>query len=64
MSIAYCREPRRITLQLRTLERLVERPRRLLELERAALADAILIRVRESTGVEEHGDDPRCARAA
>ena len=50
--------------ELRALERLVERPRRLLELERAALADAVLIRVRESAGVEEHRDDARRAGAA
>ena len=44
----------RILANLRRLERRVEGPRDLLELERAALANAALIRVRESAGVDEH----------
>src|SRR4029079_4180111 len=47
----------RIALQLRTLERLIERPRGLLELERTALTELVLVRVREATRIKEHGDD-------
>src|ERR1022692_2455326 len=49
-----CRERQWIALDLRRLERFVEGPRDLFELERTALADPALIRIREAARVHEH----------
>lgn len=57
------RELRGIGAHLRRFQHRVERPGRLLELERTALADAALVRVREAAGIEEQCGDAGRVRA-